>query len=322
MKNNEIKEGLMEFLNLSNVRAAVVSVDSLHDLGLDLETLAGSGEIDLDSNKDIPQYQYRYDKILRGKKYDFDYAKTLEGAQSVLICAVSIPVHHVGFTLEEEEVDVRIPADYMQREVVKKLEEALRKMFKEYGYSVQKAKLPLKLLAVRSGLAEYGRNNLAYVVGFGSQHVLVAFYVDCPLPADMWREPVRMTLCNTCRNCLNHCPTQAIVENRRTIKAERCIVLYNEFQDEMPKWIPNGAHNALIGCLRCEEKCPVNLKYKHQDRKLGVFDEKQTAEILQTRNLKDLSKSTYEKIVAYEIDEYYPVFHRNFALLIKDRTNR
>lgn len=316
----EIKASLIDDLAVTGIKVAVVSVDCLLDIKEDLERVAASGEINLNSNRNIPQYQYRYDKIIRGCKYDYCVDNTLKGAKSILIFAVPIPVHHVEFTLDKHVVDVRIPSDYMQREAFKKLEYHLRRTLKEHGYSVKKAKLPLKLLAVRSGLAEYGRNNLVYVEGFGSRLCLVAFYTDCSLPTDIWREPVRMTLCNSCKNCLKNCPTQAIIENRKTIKAERCIVLYNELQDELPEWIPKDAHNSLIGCIRCEEKCPVNLKYKSHDIALEAFDEKQTKEILQTRILQDLSSEVYEKIVAYEINEYYPVFHRNFALLLKDES--
>jgi len=38
------------------------------------------------------------------------------------------------------------------------------------GYRIATPSLPLKLLAVRSGLARYGRNNITYVTGMGSFH--------------------------------------------------------------------------------------------------------------------------------------------------------
>jgi epoxyqueuosine reductase len=36
------------------------------------------------------------------------------------------------------------------------------------GYQIATPILPLKLLAVRSGIAEYGRNNITYASGMGS----------------------------------------------------------------------------------------------------------------------------------------------------------
>jgi epoxyqueuosine reductase len=170
------------------------------------------------------------------------------------------------------------------------------------------------LLAVRSGLAEYGRNNISYVEGMGSRLFLTAYYIDCQLPEDTWREPVRMKMCDTCRACMNNCPTKAIIDNKRVILAERCLVLYNEFEDDIPKWINKEYHNALIGCVKCEEKCPMNLKYKNQLVTLPAFSEEQTKEILQTKNPHDLSLKTYQMIHDYEIDEYYNVFHRNLQI--------
>lgn len=102
------------------------------------------------------------------------------------------------------------------------------------------------------------------------------------------------------------------------ILAERCLVLYNEFEDDIPKWIKKEYHNALIGCVKCEEKCPMNLKYKNQLVTLPTFSEDQTKEILQTKNPIDLSSKTYQTIYDYEINEYYNVFHRNFSLLVKE----
>lgn len=318
MQEAKIKEEIFENLNKKGIKGAVVSVERLYEIESNLIDLAKSGEVDLDANKDVPQYQYRYEKIISGKKYKYDYKKELDGAKAILIIAIPIPVHRVGFTIDVKNIDVLIPSDYKQKEATKELSEYLKDTLNMYGYKAIKAKLPLKLLAVRSGLAEYGRNNISYVEGMGSRLCLIAYYVDCQLPEDNWREPVRMKQCNTCKACINNCPTNAILENKRVILAERCLVLYNEFEDDIPKWIKKEYHNAIIGCVKCEEKCPMNLKYNNQVVTLPAFNEAQTNEILQTKNLNDLSLNTYKMIHEYEIDEYYHLFHRNFSLLVQD----
>ncbi len=317
MRAAEIKANIFEYLNQKGSKAAVVSVERLKDIQSDLRNLTTNGEVDLNAHKHIPQYQYSYEKIMSGKKYQGDYNKDLEGAKSIIIIAFPMPVHQVGFTIDGKLTEVLIPSDYMQRDASKELDDYLTSTMEAYGYKAKKAKLPLKLLAVRSGLAEYGRNNITYVEGIGSRLFLIAYYVDCPLPQDSWREPIRMKLCGTCKNCLNNCPTGAIIENKRVIQAERCLVLYNEFEDEIPEWIDKEYHNALIGCVRCEEKCPMNLKYGNQIAKLPAFSEEQTKEIFQSKNLHDLSSATYKMIYEYEISEYYHLFHRNISLLIK-----
>lgn len=316
MQEAIIKSKIFEGLDQLGIKAAVVSVDRLRDIESDISALLSSGEINLEGNKDIPQYQYSYEKIIRGQKYRYDSNNDPIKAKSVLILAVPMPVHQVGFTINGNTVDVLIPSDYMQRRASKVLDEYLKKTLSIFGHKAIKAKLPLKLLAVRSGLAEYGRNNISYVDGMGSRLFLTAYFIDCHLLEDIWREPVRMKMCDTCRACMNNCPTKAIIDNKRVILAERCLVLYNEFEDDIPKWIDKEYHNALIGCVKCEDKCPMNLKYKNQLVTLPAFSEEQTKEILQAKKVDNLSSKAYQMIFDYEINEYYDVFHRNFSLLV------
>jgi epoxyqueuosine reductase len=318
MHETIIKSKIFEGLHKLGIKGAVVSVDRLHDIESDISALLSSGEINLEINKDIPQYQHSYEKIISGKKYRYDSNNDPIGAKSVLILAVPMPVHRVGFTINGNIVDVLIPSDYMQRKASKELDECLKNTLNMFGHKAIKAKLPLKLLAVRSGLAEYGRNNISYVEGMGSRLFLIAYYIDCQLPEDIWRQSVRMKMCDTCRACMNNCPTKAIIDNKRVILAERCLVLYNEYEDDIPHWIKKEYHNALIGCVKCEEKCPMNLKYKNQLVTLPAFSEEQTKEILQAKNIHNLSLKTYQMIYDYEIDEYYHVFHRNLSLLVRE----
>ena len=63
----------------------------------------------------------------------------------------------------------------------------LRAVGKE-GYRIATPILPLKLLAVHGGIAEYGRNNITYVSGMGSFMRLTAVYSDMPCETDHWRE--------------------------------------------------------------------------------------------------------------------------------------
>lgn len=318
MQGNIIKSKVFDGLHQMGIKGAVISVDRLRDIESDISDLISSGEVNLEINKDIPQYQYSYKMIMSGQKYRYDSNSDPIKAKSVLILAVPMPVHQVGFTINGKTVDVLIPSDYMQRKASKELDEYLKNTLNMFGHRTIKAKLPLKLLAVRSGLAEYGRNNISYVEGMGSRLFLTAYYVDCQLPEDTWRYPVRMKMCSTCKVCMNNCPTKAIIDNKRVILVERCLVLYNEFKDDIPKWIKKEYHNALIGCVKCEEKCPMNTKYKNYLVTLPAFDEEQTKEILQANKVDDLSSTTYKLICDYEINEYFEVFHRNFSLLIME----
>ncbi len=311
-----IKELIINDLKQKNMKVATVSVDRLVDVKADLKDLLLSGEFNLDANKDVAQYQYRYEKVVNDKQYDYDYHKDLKGAKSIIIVTFLEPLHQVGFTLDGKLIEVIIPTDYRQRARKKVIDDYLKKTMTSFNHQAFKIRLPLKLLAVRSGLAEYGRNNISYIEGFGSKYSLVAYYTDVELPEDDWRVPVRMKLCDTCRICLNNCPTGAIVENKKVILAERCLSLYNGYADDIPEWIDKDSHNSLIDCVNCMEKCPMNIRYNHPNVKLPAFNESQTKEIFSTKNFQDLSAYTYKIIHEYEIDEYYDVLHRNISLLM------
>ena len=288
MNPAEIKQILINDLNQKGMRIATVSVDRLIDVKADLKALLESGEFNLEANKNVTQYQYRYEKVVNDKQYDYDYHKALDNAKSIIIVAFLEPFHQVGFTIDDKLIEVIIPTDYHQRASKKIIDDYLKTTMQRFNYHALKIRLPLKLLAVRSGLAEYGRNNLSYIEGFGSKYSLVAYYTDCELPEDNWREPVRMKLCDTCHICLNNCPTGAIVENKKVILAERCLSLYNGYADDIPEWINKNSHNALIGCVKCLEKCPMNLKYKQPNVILPAFNDKQTTEIFETKNIQGL----------------------------------
>ena len=60
----EIKELIINDLKQKNMRVVTVSVDRLIDVEADLKALLLSGEFNLEANKDVAQYQYRYEKVV------------------------------------------------------------------------------------------------------------------------------------------------------------------------------------------------------------------------------------------------------------------
>ena len=96
--------------------------------------------------------------------------------------------------------------------------------------------LPLKRLAVQSGLAMYGRNNLTYISGIGSNYGLVAFVTKIPCTSHTWREsPATAPMCDTCDICIINCPTGAISKDRFIVDSSKCKV-----------------------CSKCRNRCPMN----------------------------------------------------------------
>lgn len=178
--------------------------------------------------------------------------------------------------------------------------------------------LPLKQLAVRSGLARYGRNNLAYVQGMGSFLELRGYYTDMPCP-DAATVPLRrMEGCGSCLRCIGSCPTQAIRPGCTVIDAERCLTYFNEFIDlaPFPEWIAETAHNSLHGCMCCQLACPANRDALRHENAAVSFDEAQTRCLLETCDFDALPLPVREKIAYLQLTDYVPLLPRNLSVLL------
>ncbi len=193
--------------------------------------------------------------------FDFTPPAVLPEARSIIVVAARQSQVHVTFTWQGRPAPAMVPPTYLHtQEAERRLQDCLAEALAPQGYRVVPTALPEKLLAVRSGLAAYGRNNITYVAGLGSFHRPSAFYSDMPCDDEAW-QPVRMLeRCADCRACLRHCPTGAIVEERFLLHAERCIVYHNEKPGSVPfpDWLKPAWHNCLVGCMHCQTICPEN----------------------------------------------------------------
>lgn len=107
----------------------------------------------------------------------------------------------------------------------------------------------------------------------------------------------------------------------RARDAGRCVTLYNEIKGEFPKWIPPDAHNSLMGCMRCQLKCPANSEVIELTGRLEDITEEETTKILNGTPDEELLASLSRKLRNYyptQSKEYLPIFTRNLrALYIK-----
>lgn len=200
------------------------------------------------------------------------------------------------------------------------VESALAAILRPEGFSLHLARVPEKLLAVRSGLARYGKNNIAYVEGMGSFHRLEAFFSDLPTPEDNWVGLQALEQCHKCTACINKCPTGAIVHDRFLILAERCLTFHNERSAEFPDWIDPSWHNCLIGCMACQLACPVNKGFFDWFEEGVSFTEEETALLLQGVTRDQLPSAAAEKLQRLGLLEDVELVSRNLAVLLKQRT--
>jgi epoxyqueuosine reductase len=182
---------------------------------------------------------------------------------------------------------------------------------------VKKVRLPEKLLAVRGGLAQYGKNNITYVNGSGSFHRPVVFVSDFPCEADNWREPTAMGKCEKCSACMQACPTAAIGSDRFLMHAERCLTFLNERSKEFPEWLSPAWHNSLVGCMICQKVCPANKDVLKWTESGVTFDNAETDLILNGVSEERLPRKTFEKLKKQGMMVYYDVLGRNLRVLME-----
>jgi epoxyqueuosine reductase len=197
----------------------------------------------------------------------------------------------------------------------------LREILEPAGYQLVEASLPKKMLAVRSGLAAYGKNNVTYVPGMGSFHGLVAAYTDLPVTEDGWREPQMMERCRICQACLRRCPAGAITAERFLVRAERCITFHNEKPADMPfpAWIDPAWHNCLVGCLHCQWVCPENMGVRQWVEDGVVFSEAETELLLEDVPLEEIPSYTLEKMQRVHLDLWAGILPRNLGALLAEK---
>jgi epoxyqueuosine reductase len=185
------------------------------------------------------------------------------------------------------------------------------------GFSVGRATGPVKLLAVRAGLAQYGRNNIVYVKGLGSFVRLDALCTDADLGAVEYvnKGSDLMSCCPPCRNCHHVCPTGCIPHDGTVIDASRCLTYLNENEGGWPSWLDPAAHRCLVGCMRCQEMCPANRYYLRKEEVMAEFDREETDILLKDLPVDALPAPVRSKLETLDLEEYSIVLGRNLCAL-------
>ena len=249
--------------------------------------------------------------------FRFNLPDELPDTRSLIVIAVPQKPQPLIFMHQGIEHHTLIPPTYIYSSVRNACKEILRKALKKTNHSVTLAILPFKLLAVRSGLGEYGKNNLCYVDGMGSYIRLQAFFTDYEFPSDHWQDRKAMERCTGCSLCQQNCPTQCIPANRFLIHADHCLTYLNENEGQFPSWINPQCHHALVGCMRCQLVCPQNRSVIRRKEHPITFTEEETAVILKKSPRDQIPKSLSQKLIDLNMDEYYPLLSRNLSVLLK-----
>jgi epoxyqueuosine reductase len=112
-----------------------------------------------------------------------------------------------------------------------------------------------KAWAKKAGLGWIGKNANLISKKVGSFFFLAELIIDLELEYDI--EPTA-DHCGTCTNCIDACPTEAIVAPY-IVDGSRCIsYLTIELKNEIPQEFKGKMDNWMFGCDVCQDVCPWN----------------------------------------------------------------
>ncbi|MDO4758482.1 MAG: tRNA epoxyqueuosine(34) reductase QueG [Rikenellaceae bacterium] len=194
----------------------------------------------------------------------FDPGLLVEGAQTIIVCAVNYksPISE-GYPAGHR---AKVASYACNRDYHTTLKEMLRQLFKELKEQcpglagrafVDSAPVAEKRWAVEAGLGWIGRQSLLVTPQYGTFVHLGELILN--EVCDSYDTPFAESRCGNCRACIESCPTGAIGEER-TIDASRCIACHTIEQQPDNAIDLNGW---IFGCEACQHCCPYNRHAPH-----------------------------------------------------------
>jgi len=298
-------ENLNNFLKKYNYKAGIVPFNRLAELRREIE--------------DWHQKKFIDETLYKSYLSDFNFNKAGSSfkPESVIIVAIPQPQYRLYFNIRNKCLPVIIPPTYVNSyKINQEVAALLNRFVAGTGFMVELAILPEKLLAVRSGLSKYGKNNISYIEGLGSFYQLEAFFSNVPCSDENWFDERELEKCSDCKICLKNCPTGAITTSRFLLRAEKCLTFLNEGDEEFPAWIKPEFHNCLIGCIRCQIVCPYNRSVISWIEDIGEFSSEETEKLLSGLQPDSLPQSIIEKMSLIDFNRHLHRIPRNLRALI------
>lgn len=148
-----------------------------------------------------------------------------------------------------------------------------------------------KAWAESAGIGKTGKNTLLNTTASGSYVFLGELLIDREIHDPAQELPNR---CGACRNCIESCPTGALLEPGK-LDARRCISyltieLKREFTQEESRMVGTW----LFGCDLCQESCPGNRSRKPAPE--GLFTLKKELLGITPEDILNLTGSGFRKL--------------------------
>jgi epoxyqueuosine reductase len=229
-----------------------------------------------------PEHEALMEWLARGYAGEMTYlmdvrrqgpSQVLAGARSAIVCALNYNTAH-PYSGETAAESVRGPRGWVSRyawgrdyhevmwERLNALAEAIKEKFSENHSSLAYADtgpIAERIFAKHAGLGWLGKNTLLLNQELGSWFFLGVIVTTLELaPSLAPDEMPPADLCGNCRQCLDACPTEALVEPY-VLDARRCIsYLTIELRGNVPEGLRAGMGRHVYGCDICQEVCPYN----------------------------------------------------------------
>ncbi len=300
---DEVKELLNKEINRIGGKIKIVSVNILSEVKNEWDKCLGQ-----------LAKTNMYNKMLKNY-FDFSLAAEIK---SLIIIALPSPPCYVELEWDSRKIEADIPPVYIYRnQQLATIKKIVSSIFAQYQLKSWPVVLPKKILAAIGGFGKYGRNNLLYIEEMGSCHRLTVFGSDllCDDKIEL-ASKLRMDRCSRCGVCIKQCPTGALARDNERIEVDKCLTFYNEMKDIMPQWLHDDWHHSLVGCTKCQEKCPENYGIWNR-RKVGRFSNEETQMVINTKPFEALDVPLQNKLAELNLNRYYGVLSRNIMLLLK-----
>lgn len=200
-------------------------------------------------------------------------AQVLSGARSVIVCALNYNTAHRHSNEGMADRDGE-PRGWISRyawgrdyhevlwERLNRLTGMLQEEFPEaqsFQAYADTGPVAERIFAKHAGLGWLGKNTLLLNQELGSWFFLGVILTSLDLtPSLAPGELPPADLCGNCRQCLDACPTEALVEPY-VLDARRCIsYLTIELRGSIPEEFREAIGRQVYGCDICQEVCPYN----------------------------------------------------------------
>lgn len=298
--------GILKKADEYGIRLSVLPASCLAEIKTDIQQVASENELN------------GFQQYILHKRYVLDLPQADFEIRSIVLAVWPLNLAHATFTHEGLTVHDIFDDGYADADRHKNGN--ITAIFESAGFHLHDPGwLPLKRLAVRAGLTEYGRNNITYAKEWGSFIMLAGYFSDIEPSEYVWREVKNAEICDSCGKCIHNCPTGAILPDRFLIDNEKCLADINPRSgDAFPDWVPKYAHHRLIECIKCEDICPMNKTRLENIKEHIDFSEEETNIILTYPDAKSYPKSLTDKLWYFGSDLQKRPFKRNLKAMFEN----